>query len=82
MSNVNDGVRKMPLSKWIALVFTVFVCVMVALDVTPWCELTNNAVEILKWLGSTIITVYFGKSAYEHKVNKEAEQKKEKDDSS
>ncbi len=76
MTSVNDGLRKLPLSKWIALIFTVFVCVMVVLDVTPWCSLTDNSVEILKWLGSTVVISYFGKSAYEHKVNKDKDDPK------
>jgi hypothetical protein len=33
------------------------------------CQLTDRSTDLLKWLGSTIIVGYFGKSAYEHKVN-------------
>lgn len=64
-----DGVRKLPLTKLIALYFTVFVCILIVLDVTTLCPLTERSADLVKWLGSTIIVSYFGKSAYEHNVN-------------
>lgn len=64
-----DGVRKLPLAKMIALYFTVFVCVLIVLDVTTLCPLTERSSDLLKWMGSTIIVGYFGKSAYEHGVD-------------
>lgn len=65
----NDGVRRLPLTKLIALCFTIFTCVLILLDVSSLCPLTDRSADLLKWLGSTIIVGYFGKSAYEHKVN-------------
>lgn len=70
--NMNDKIRQLPLTKYIVLCFTVFVCVVVVLDMTARFTLSDNAADIMKWLGSTIVVGYFGKSAYEHKVNKEA----------
>jgi len=67
--SINDSVRQMPLTKLIALCFTVFVCVLIVLDVTTLCPLTERSADLVKWLGSTIIVSYFGKSAYEHNVN-------------
>jgi len=67
--SINDSVRQMPLTKLIALCFTVFVCVLIVLDVTTLCPLTERSADLVKWLGSTIIVGYFGKSAYEHGVN-------------
>ena len=64
-----DGVRKLPLTKLIALYFTIFTCILIVLDVTSLCPLTERSADLLKWLGSTIIVGYFGKSAYEHGVN-------------
>ena len=64
-----DGVRRLPLTKLIALWFTMFVCVIIILDVTTLCPLTERSADLLKWLGSTIIVGYFGKSAYEHGVD-------------
>jgi hypothetical protein len=65
----NDGVRRLPLTKLIALYFTIFTCVLIVLDVTSLCPLTERSADLLKWLGGTIIVGYFGKSAYEHGVN-------------
>lgn len=66
---LDDRIRKLPLTKLIALYFTVFTCVLIVLDVTTLCPLTDKSADLLKWLGSTIIVGYFGKSAYEHKIN-------------
>jgi hypothetical protein len=66
---LNDRVRRLPLTKLIALCFTIFTCVLILLDVMSVCQLTDRSTDLLKWLGSTIIVGYFGKSAYEHKVN-------------
>jgi len=74
----NDGVRRLPLTKLIALCFTIFTCVLILLDVTSLCSLTERSTDLLKWLGSTIIVGYFGKSAYEHKVNTISEKKSDK----
>jgi len=73
--SINDGVRKLPLVKWIVIIFSVFVCILVTLDALELLKLSQQGTDILQWLGSTIIVGYFGKSAYEHKVNKDKEQK-------
>ncbi len=67
--SLNDRVRGLPLTKLIALCFTVFTCALIVLDITTLCPLTDRSADLLKWLGSTIIVGYFGKSAYEHKIN-------------
>lgn len=72
---LNDRVRRLPLTKLIALCFTIFTCVLILLDVMSVCQLTDRSTDLLKWLGSTIIVGYFGKSAYEHKVNTISEKK-------
>jgi len=69
---IDDRIRRLPLTKLIALCFTIFTCVLIVLDVTSLCTLTERSADLLKWLGSTIIVGYFGKSAYEHKVNSDA----------
>ena len=71
----NDKIRKLPLTKLIALCFTIFTCVLIVLDVTSLCPLTERSADLLKWLGSTIIVGYFGKSAYEHKIDTTAGRK-------
>ena len=71
----NDRVRRLPLTKLIALYFTIFTCVLIVLDVTSLCTLTDRSADLLKWLGSTIIVGYFGKSAYEHKIDTTAGRK-------
>jgi len=70
--SMDDRIRRLPLTKLIALCFTIFTCVLIFLDVTSLCQLTERSADLLKWLGSTIIVGYFGKSAYEHKVNSDA----------
>jgi hypothetical protein len=72
---LNDRIRKLPLTKLIALCFTIFTCVLIVLDVTTLCPLTERSADLLKWLGSTIIVGYFGKSAYEHKIDTTTEKK-------
>ena len=71
----NDKIRKLPLTKLIALCFTIFACVLIVLDVTSLCPLTERSADLLKWLGSTIIVGYFGKSSYEHKIDTTAGRK-------
>jgi len=65
----NSGIRNMPLTKLLVLCFTIFTCILIILDVASICKLTDLSADLLKWLGSTIIIGYFGKSAYEHKIN-------------
>jgi len=72
---IEDKIRKLPLTKLIALCFTIFTCVLIVLDVTSLCPLTERSADLLKWLGSTIIVGYFGKSAYEHKIDTTAGRK-------
>jgi len=70
--SMDDRIRRLPLTKLIALCFTIFTCVLIVLDVTSLCPLTERSADLLKWLGSTIIVGYFSKSAYEHKVNSDS----------
>jgi len=72
---IDDRIRRLPLTKLIALCFTIFTCVLIVLDVTSFCQLTERSADLLKWLGSTIIVGYFGKSAYEHKIDTTAGRK-------
>jgi len=66
---MSDRIRNLPLTKLIVLYFTVFVCVLVTVDLIYSHKLSDNAADLVKWLGSSIVLGYFAKSAYEHKVN-------------
>lgn len=68
-ASTSDRIRDLPLTKLIVLCFTVFVCVLVVVDLVSSHELSDNAADLVKWLGSSIVLGYFAKSAYEHRVN-------------
>lgn len=73
----NDNIRKLPLAKLLVLCFSIFTCFLIILDAAGICKLTDISADLLKWLGSTVIIGYFGKSAYEHKINSEKRAKNE-----
>lgn len=66
---MSDRIRNLPLTKLIVLCFTVFVCMLIVIDLVSQCKLSDNAADLVKWLGSSIVLGYFAKSAYEHRVN-------------
>lgn len=72
---INEQIRKMALRKTIVLVFVVFICVLILLETVAGLKISDNSVDLLKWVGTSIILGYFGSSTYEHKVDKDKEKK-------
>jgi preprotein translocase subunit SecG len=70
---INEQIRKMALRKTIVLVFVVFICVLILLETVAGLKISDNSVDLLKWVGTSIILGYFGSSTYEHKVDAEKE---------
>lgn len=62
-------IRQFPLRKSIALFFTLFACVLIGADQFSGYKLTGNGADVLKWLGTVIIPMYFIESGYEHGIN-------------
>lgn len=72
---INEQIRKLPLRKIVVIVFVVFICILILLETVAGLEISDNAVDLLKWVGTSVILGYFGSSTYEHKVDKDKEKK-------
>ncbi len=66
---INEQIRKMALRKTIVIIFVVFICVLILLETVAGLEISDNSVDLLKWVGTSVVLGYFGSSTYEHKVD-------------
>lgn len=70
---INEQIRKLPLRKIVVIVFVIFICALILLETVAGLKISDNSVDLLKWVGTSIILGYFGSSTYEHKVDAEKE---------
>jgi hypothetical protein len=73
---INEQIRKMALRKTIVLVFVVFICALILLETVAGLKISDNAVDLLKWVGTSVVLGYFGSSTYEHKVDADKDKEK------
>lgn len=67
-----EKIRNLPLSKLIAILFSLYVCILITIDTLTEHHITENSMELLKILFPVAVGGYMTKSAYEHKVDKSA----------
>ncbi len=67
--SINDRIRTMALRKTIVIIFVVFICVLILLETVAGLKISDNSVDLLKWVGTSVVLGYFGSSTYEHKVD-------------
>lgn len=72
---LNDRIRTMALRKTIVLVFVIFICVLILLETVAGLKISDNSVDLLKWVGTSVVLGYFGSSTYEHKVDADKEKR-------
>lgn len=72
---INEQIRKMALRKTIVIIFVVFICVLILLETIAGVKISDNAVDLLKWVGTSVVLGYYGSSTYEHKVDADKEKR-------
>lgn len=68
MRSLTEKIRQLPLTKIIALFFSLYSCLLIGVDTFSRFDISDNSTAILRMLLPVVIGGYFGKSGYEHGV--------------